>query len=111
MIPHSFTVLPNFFLTVWCYEARQNNFLMKLPPIKVYYYQILIFHVIKSPDDCNKLQSDIGSVQSWSTANFMKSNISKTRVISFLRKANTFNYDYKLCQLYVTYTDSIGNIY
>jgi hypothetical protein len=36
---------------------------------------IKIFRVIKSPD-CNRLQSDIDSVQGWCTANFMKLNIS-----------------------------------
>jgi hypothetical protein len=49
---------------------------------------IKIFRAINSPNDCNLLQSDIDSVQGWSTANFMKFNISKTRVISFSVKTN-----------------------
>jgi hypothetical protein len=68
---------------------------------------IKTFHVIKSANDCNGLQSDIDSAQGWCTANFMKHNISKTRVISFSRKTNTLIYDYKLCQSSVTCTDSI----
>jgi hypothetical protein len=73
---------------------------------------IKIFRVIKSLNDYNRLQSDIDSVQGWCTANFMKLNISKTRVISFSRKTNTFIYDYKLCQS-ITRTDYLrpGNIY
>jgi hypothetical protein len=71
---------------------------------------IKIFRAIKSPNDCNRLQSDSYSVQGWCTANFMKLNISKTRVISFSRKTNTLTYDYKLCQSSITRTDSIKDL-
>jgi hypothetical protein len=47
---------------------------------------IKIFSVIKSPNHCNRLQSDTDSVQGWCTANFMKLNIIKTSY--FLLKKN-----------------------
>jgi hypothetical protein len=47
---------------------------------------IKIFRIIKSPNDCNRLQSDIDSVQGWCTANFMKLSISKTKVVSVSRR-------------------------
>jgi hypothetical protein len=71
---------------------------------------IKIFRVIKSPNDCNQVQSDIDSVQGWFTANFMKLSISKTRVISFSRKTNSLIYDYELCQSSITRTDSIKDL-
>jgi hypothetical protein len=71
---------------------------------------IKIFRVIKSPNDCNLLQSDIDSVQGWCTANLMKLNINKTRVISSSRKTNTLICDYQLCQSSITRTDSIKDL-
>jgi hypothetical protein len=71
---------------------------------------IKILRVIKSPNDCNRLQTDIDSVQGWFTANFMNLNISKARVISSSRKTNTLIYDYKLCQSSMTRTDSIKDL-
>jgi hypothetical protein len=69
-----------------------------------------IYRAIKSPNDCNRLKSGIDSVQGWCSANFMKLNISITRVISFSRKTNTLIYDYKLCQSSFTRTDSIKDL-
>jgi hypothetical protein len=43
----------------------------------------------------------------WCTANFMKLNISKTRVISFSRKTITLIFHYKLCHSSITRTDSL----
>jgi hypothetical protein len=43
---------------------------------------------IKSPEDCNLLQTDINSLQGWFTANYMILNISKTEVLFFSRKIN-----------------------
>jgi hypothetical protein len=71
---------------------------------------IKIFRVIKSSNDCSRLQTDIDSVQGWCTANFMKLNSSKARVISFSRRINTLIYDYKLCKSSVTRTDSIKDL-
>jgi hypothetical protein len=66
---------------------------------------------MKSPDDCSLLQFDTDSVQGWCTANFMKLDISKTRVITFPRKTNIILiYDYKLCQFSVVHTDSIKDL-
>jgi hypothetical protein len=50
------------------------------------------FCAINSVDDCTLLQSDIERIQGWCTANFMRLNTSKTRVISFNRKTNVLYY-------------------
>jgi hypothetical protein len=75
-----------------------------------YYYYIKIFRAVDSPQDCYLLQSDINSIQGWCTANCMKLNIGKTRVISFSRKTNVLIYDYKLCQFPITRSHSIKDL-
>jgi hypothetical protein len=105
-IPQGYVLGPllfNIFMNDLCNNINYSRYLLFADDIK-------IFHVIKSPNDCNRLHSDIDSVQGWCTANFMKLNISKTRVISFSRKANTLIYDYKLCQSSITRTDSIKDL-
>jgi hypothetical protein len=46
---------------------------------------------ISSPSDCLLLQPDIDCVHKCRSANFMKPNFSKIRVISFTRKTNFLN--------------------
>jgi hypothetical protein len=41
----------------------------------------ILFSGIKSPHDYPLLESDIESIRGWCTANFMKLNINKSRVI------------------------------
>jgi hypothetical protein len=54
---------------------------------------IKIYWAVKSPQDCNLLQSDINwYLPSWCIANCMKLNISETKVISFSRKTNALTY-------------------
>jgi hypothetical protein len=96
-------LLFNIFMNDLCYVINYSKYLLFTDDIK-------IFHVIKSPNDCNRLQSDIDFVQGWCTANFMKLNINKTRVIFFSRKTNTLIYDYKLCQSSITRTNSIKDL-
>jgi hypothetical protein len=96
-------LLFSIFMNDLCDVINYSSYLLFADVIK-------IFRVIKSPNDCNRLQSNIDFVQGWCTANFMKLNISKTRVISTSRKTNTFIYDYKFCQSSVTRTDSIKGL-
>jgi hypothetical protein len=74
---------------------------------------ITIHRAVKSPQDCNLLQSDINSIQCWCTANCMKFSISKTKAISpspFFRKTSVLFYDYKLWQASITRSDSIKDM-
>jgi hypothetical protein len=93
----------NIFMNDLCDVIIYSRYLLFADDIK-------IFRVIKSPNICNQLQSDIDSVQGWCTANFMKLNISKTRVISFSRKTNTMIYYYKLCHSSITHPDYIKDL-
>jgi hypothetical protein len=68
------------------------------------------FRAINSVDDCILLQSDIEHIQGWCTANLMKLNISKTRVIAFTRKTNILYYTYKMCNSSITRTDTIKDL-
>jgi hypothetical protein len=69
-------LLFSIFINDLCNAINHSRYLLFADDIK-------IFRAIRSRYDCSLLQSDIDSVQSWCTANFMKLNISKTRVISF----------------------------
>jgi hypothetical protein len=91
----------NMFINDLCNAINHSRYLLFADDIK-------IFRAFKSPRDCSILQSDIDSVQSWCSANFMKLNISKTRVISFSRKTNKLIFYYKLCHSSITRTDSLG---
>jgi hypothetical protein len=68
---------------------------------------IEIYSAVGSPQDCTLLQSDINCIQGWCTANCMKRNISKTKVISSIMKTKVLVYDYKLCHSTITRADSI----
>jgi hypothetical protein len=57
---------------------------------------VKVCRAINSPSDCLLLQSDIDCLHAWCSANFMKPNFSKIRVISFTRKTNFSNYQYRL---------------
>jgi hypothetical protein len=72
--------------------------------------KVKIYRAVKSPQDCDLLQTDINSIQGWCIANCMKLNISKTKVISFSRKTNILIYDYNLCQSSINRTDSIEDL-
>jgi hypothetical protein len=84
-------------------SIRNSKYILFADDIKIY-------RAIKSPVDCNFLQSDINSIQGWCIANCIKLNISKTKIITFSRKTNTLIYDYKLCQSSLIRTDSIKDL-
>ncbi|PNF39778.1 hypothetical protein B7P43_G03514, partial [Cryptotermes secundus] len=83
----------------------------------VNYCKFLIFandlkipRIIDSPHDFLLLQPDINSVSDWCTANSMKLNIAKTRVVSYTRKTNFLSYKYQLCHDIITRTSSIKDL-
>jgi hypothetical protein len=91
------------FINDLCTAIEYSNFLLFADDIK-------IFHAINSADDCILLQSDINRIQDWVSANCMKLNIGKTRVIAFTRKTNVLYYNYKICDSSVTRTDTIKDL-
>jgi hypothetical protein len=72
---------------------------MQLTSIEIYLfgYDIIIYRAINSAKDFKLFQSDNDSARGWYTANYMKSNISKTELTFFSRKPNTLIYGCKLC--------------
>jgi hypothetical protein len=66
--------------------------------------------VIKSVEDCKLLQSDIHSVHKLCIKNYMKINISKTNIISFIRETNRFHLNYFLGDLLIIRTDCVKNL-
>jgi hypothetical protein len=96
-------LLFNIFINDLCKVIEYSNFLLFADDVK-------IFHAINSVDDCILLQSDINCIQDWHSANYMKLNISKTRVIAFTRKTNVLYYSYKICDLFITHTDTIKDL-
>ena len=49
-------------------------------------------------------------IHSWCAANCMKLNNDKTQVITFTRKTNSINHNYKLCDKCIIHTNSIREI-
>jgi hypothetical protein len=76
-------LLFNIFINDLRKVIKYSNFLLFAGDIK-------IFRAINSVDDCILLQSDISSIQGWCSANYMKLNTSKTRVIAFTIKTSVF---------------------
>jgi hypothetical protein len=66
-----------------------------------------VYRAINSTSDCLLLQSDIDCVHEWCSANFMKPNFSKSKLISFTGKTNGFNYQYRLGNSFTLRTDCI----
>jgi hypothetical protein len=96
-------LLFNVFINDLCDAIAHSKYLLFADDVKIY-------RAVKSPQDCDLLQSDIYSIQGWCIANCMKLNISKTKVISFSRKTNMLIYDYNLCQSSINRTDSIKDL-
>jgi hypothetical protein len=105
-VPQGSSVGPLFFyafINNLCKVIEYSNFLLFSDDVK-------IFRAINSIDDCILLQSDINRIQGWCSANYMKLNISKTRVIAFTRKTNGRYYSYKICDWFITRTDTIKDL-
>jgi hypothetical protein len=71
---------------------------------------IVIYRVIGPPSDCFLLQSDNVRVQEWRSANLMKPDLSKIRVISFSRKTTALNYQYRIGNSFIFRTDCIKDL-
>jgi hypothetical protein len=56
------------------------------------------------------LQAATEHIQAWCAANYMKLNISKTRVITFSKKTNGLYYVYKIQDSSITHTDTIKDL-
>jgi hypothetical protein len=69
-----------------------------------------VYRAIKSPNDCFLLQSDIERVHERCSANVMKPNLSKIRVISFSRKTTVLNYQYRLGNSPIMWADCIKGL-
>jgi hypothetical protein len=72
-------LLFNIFINDLCDVINHSNYLLFADDLKVY-------RAINSSNDRLLLLSDIDCVRAWCSANFMKPNFSKIRVISFTRK-------------------------
>lgn len=55
-----------------------------------------IYKVIRSPDDCLKLQSDLIRLSGYCRRNFLFLNVAKCSCISFSRKKSTITFNYSL---------------
>jgi hypothetical protein len=69
-----------------------------------------VYRALNSLSDCLLLQSDIDWVHEWCSANFVKPNFSKIRVISYTRKTSVLNYPYRLGNAFILRTDCIKNL-
>jgi hypothetical protein len=72
--------------------------------------ELKVYRAISSPSDCLLLQSDIDRVHNWCSANFIKPNFSKIRFISFARKTNVLNYQYRLGNTFILQTGCIKDL-
>jgi hypothetical protein len=71
---------------------------------------IKIYREIKSPYHSWIHLSDINNVRVWCISNCMNLNVNKTKVISFCRKTNCRDFDYKLSEWSITRTDCFRDL-
>jgi hypothetical protein len=86
---------------VWCNQPLQ---------LFTFADDLKVYRAIKSSNDCFLLQSDTERVHEWCSANLMKPNLSKIRVISFSRKTTALNYQYRLGNSFILRTDCIKDL-
>jgi hypothetical protein len=96
-------LLFNSFINDLCNVISHSSCLLFADDLKV-------CRAIKSPNDCFLLQSDIERVHEWCSANLIKPNLSKIRVISFSRKTTVLNYQYRLGNSPILRTDCIKDL-
>jgi hypothetical protein len=96
-------LLFNIFINDLCDVINHSNCLLFADDLKAY-------RAINSPSDCLLLQSDIACVHAWCSANFMKPNFSNIGVISFTKKTNVSNYQYRLGTSFILRTDCIKDL-
>jgi hypothetical protein len=93
----------NVFINDLCNVIKFSNYLLFADDIKICW-------AVKTPHGCSLLQMDIGSICDWCTSNYMKINVSKTRVISFPWKTNMISFGYKLCGSRINHTDTLKDL-
>jgi hypothetical protein len=92
-----------------------NNFINDLPEVinhsscLLFADDLKVYRANKSPKYCFLLQSDIERVRESCSANVMKPNLSKTRVMSS-RKATVLNYQYRLGNSFILRIDCIKDL-
>jgi hypothetical protein len=96
-------LLFNVFINNLCNFINHSRYFLFANDIK-------IVCTVSSATDCTLLQSDTDSIRGCCAAKCMKHNTDKTRVITFTRKTNAINYNYKLCDKCITRTDSIKDL-
>lgn len=69
-----------------------------------------IFAPINSVDDCSNLQSELNKLVGWCGSNHLSLNISKCKVITYSRKANSTIYDYHIDSQSLSRTDSTKDL-
>ena len=70
-----------------------------------------MFRTASVATDCTLLQSDTGYIRVWyAVAYSVKLTNHKARDVTFVRKMNAINYDYKLCEINITRTDCIKDL-
>lgn len=62
--------------------------------IEIFADDLKISRIIHECDDANTLQGDINSVSNWCNYNGMQCNVSKTVIVSFTRKHDTYLHNY-----------------
>jgi hypothetical protein len=96
------------FISDLCDGIKHSKCLLFADDLKVY-------RAISSSSHCLLPQSDIDPVHNWCMENRMKAKFGKVRVISFARKTNILNDQYRLANSFILRTDSIkdlgGHIY
>jgi hypothetical protein len=96
-------LLFNILINDLCNVIEYSNFLLFADDVK-------IFRDINCLDDCILLQSDINRIKVWCSANYMKLNVNKIKVVAFTRKINVLYYGYKICDWFISRTDNIKDL-
>lgn len=69
---------------------------LKSSNVLLYADDAKVFSIIRSYDDCVKLQKDFDNLSQWSNDNFLQLNIKKCKTLTFSRIKDTINFDYHL---------------
>jgi hypothetical protein len=56
-----------------------------------------LFRYIESPEDCDKLQTDVDNLYAWSSVNRLPFSIKKCHSMTYSRSRTPVRYSYKMC--------------
>jgi hypothetical protein len=96
-------LLFNIFINDLCDVSNHSNCILFADDLKDY-------RAINSPRDSLLLQSDTVCVHEWCSANSMKPKFREFTVISFTRKKNVLNYQYRLENSFILRNDCIKDL-